>query len=86
MMLTSTLRNVGGSVMMAIPKSVLDGLGLSANTKVALSIEQGRLVVEARPRPKYTLAELLAECDPTAPEADREDAWDSMEPIGREVL
>ena len=85
-MLTSTLRNVGGSVMMAIPKSVLDGLGLAANTKVGLSIEQGRLVVEARPRPKYTLAELLAQCDPTAPEAEQDEAWETMEPVGREVL
>jgi antitoxin ChpS len=85
-LLISTLRNVGGSVMMAIPKSVLDGLGLSANTKVALSIEHGRLVVEAHPKPRYSLAELLAQCDPAAPEADRDDAWDSMEPVGREVL
>ena len=85
-MLTSTLRNVGGSVMMAIPKSVLDGLGLAVNTKVALSVEQGRLVVQARPKPKYTLAELLAQCDPTAPEADRDEAWDSTEPVGREVF
>ncbi len=85
-MLTSTLRNVGGSVMMAIPKSVLDGLGLAANAKVALSIEQGRLVVEARPKPKYTLAELLAQCDPTAPEDDRDEARETMEPVGREIL
>lgn len=85
-MLTATLRNVGGSVMMAIPKSVLDGLGLAANTKVALSIEQGRLIVEARSKPKYSLAELLAQCDPTAPEPDRDEAWEMMEPVGREVL
>lgn len=85
-MLTAMLRNVGGSVMMAIPKSVLDGLGLAANTKVALSIEHGRLVVEARPKPKYTLAELLAQCDPTAPEGDHDEAWEAMEPVGREVL
>ncbi|MEI9984416.1 MAG: antitoxin [Aliidongia sp.] len=85
-MLTSTLRNVGGSIMMAIPKSVLDGLGLAANTKVALSIEQGRLVVEARPKPRYTLPELLAQCDLTAPEAPDDEAWQNMEPVGREVL
>jgi antitoxin ChpS len=85
-MLTSTLRNVGGSVMMAIPKSVLEGLGLAANTKVALSVDHGRLIVEARPKPKYTLAELLAQCDPAAPASEEEQAWESMKPTGRETL
>jgi len=84
-MLTSTLRNVGGSVMMAIPKSLLEGLGLAANTKVGLSLDQGRLVVEARPKPKYTLAELLAQCEPVAPMSAEEQAWQEMEPVGREA-
>jgi antitoxin ChpS len=85
-MLTSRLRNVGGSVMMAIPKSVLEGLGLAANAKVALSIDRGRLVVEPRPRPKYSLAEIMAQCDPAAPENEDERAWQDMEPVGREIL
>ncbi|MGO9005921.1 MAG: antitoxin [Beijerinckiaceae bacterium] len=85
-MLTSTLRNVGGSVMLAIPKSLLDGLGLAANTKVALSVEHGRLIVEARPKPTYTLSELLAQCDPAAPETEEERAWRDMKPVGREAL
>jgi antitoxin ChpS len=84
-MLTSTLRNVGGSVMMAIPKSLLEGLGLSANTKVGLSLDHGRLVVEPRPKPKYTLAELLAQCNPDASESEQEREWQAMESIGREA-
>ncbi len=84
-MLTSMLRNVGGSVMMAIPKSLLEGLGLAANTKVALSVDHGRLIVEPRPKPKYTLAELLAQCDPSAPENAEEQEWQEMEPVGREA-
>jgi antitoxin ChpS len=79
------LRNVGGSVMMAIPKSLLDCLGLAANTKVALSVDHGRLIVEPRPKPKYTLAELLAQCDPSAPESPEEREWQEMEPVGREA-
>ena len=84
-MVTSTLRNVGGSVMLAIPKALLEALGLSANTKVALSVDGGRLVIEKRPRPKYTLAELLAECDPDAPENPDEQEWQEMERAGREA-
>ena len=85
-MLTSTLRVVGGSIMMTIPKPVLEGLGLSANEKVALHIEHGRLVVEPRPRPRYALADLIAQCDPAAPDDDERRAWDEAEPVGREVL
>jgi antitoxin ChpS len=84
-MITSTLRAVGGSVMMAIPKTLLDGLGLEANEKVQLSIEGNRLIVEPRPQPKYKLADLLAECDPSAaPHKDKD--WDEAPPVGREVL
>jgi antitoxin ChpS len=86
-MLTSTLRTVGGSVMMAIPKSILEGLGLSSNEKVALHIDGGRLVVEPRPKPKYTLDELLAQCQPIQSDDDKVlQDWDTAEPVGREMI
>lgn len=85
-MLTSTLRTVGGSVMMTIPKAVLDVLGLGVNDKVALHVDAGRLLVEARPRPKYSLAELLAQCDANAEPSDELRAWDAVEPVGREII
>lgn len=85
-MLTSTLRTVGGSVMMTIPKAVLDVLGLGVNDKVALHVDAGRLLVEARPRPKYSLAELIAQCDASAAVSDEMRAWDAAEPVGREVI
>ncbi len=59
----TTLRTVGGSVMFAIPKPILEGLGLVPNTQVGLSVSEGRLIVEPQPRPRYTLGELIAECD-----------------------
>ena len=84
-MLTATLRNVGGSVMMAIPKSLLDGLGLAANTKVNLSLDHGRLIIESLPKPIYDLAELLAQCDATASVSADSRTWEDMNPVGREV-
>lgn len=85
-MLTSTLRAVGGSVMLAIPKPLLDVLGVAANDKVSLHVEAGRLMIEVRPRPKYSLAELMAECDATADATEELRDWDTAEPMGREVL
>jgi antitoxin ChpS len=85
-MLTSTLRTVGGSVMMTIPKAVLEVLGVGANDKVVLHIDAGRLMVEARPRPKYALAELLAQCDASADASDALGDWDAAEAVGREAV
>lgn len=81
----ATLRTVGGSVMMAIPKAILEALGLSANEKVGLSIADGRLVVEPTRRPRYSLADLVAQCDPAAPAGDEEREWMNLEPVGDEV-
>jgi antitoxin ChpS len=80
-MTTSTLRNVGGSVMMTIPKPLLDGLGLAANEKVTLHIVDGKLVVEPRSRPRYTLAALLAEGTPV-----QDQDWDEAPATGREEI
>ena len=85
-MLLTTLRAVGGSVMFAIPKPILEGLGLSVNTQVALSVSGGRLIVEPHPRPRYTLAELMEQCDLSAPVTDETQAWLDDGPVGRETI
>lgn len=85
-MLTSTLRSVGGSVMLTIPKAVLDVLGLGVNDKVTLHVDGGRLLIEAPPRPKYTLADLLAQCDSSGAPSNEVRAWDAAEPVGREAI
>lgn len=85
-MAVTTLRNVGGSVMMTVPKSVLEALGLQANTKVDVTAEDGRLVAVARTRPKYTLEELIAQCDLDAPLSDEDRQWLNDPPAGREVI
>lgn len=86
LMLMTTLRTVGGSVMFAIPKSILEGLGLSANTQVGLSVSEGCLIVDPHPRPRYTLAELMEQCDLSAPVTQESRAWLADEPVGQEIL
>lgn len=53
----------------------------------------GSLVADVRPegvlltlaRRKYSLAELVAQCDSKAPLSTELDAWDKTEPVGREA-
>ena len=83
---TTTLRKVGGSVMLAVPPALLDILHLKPGAKVGVAVKSGRLVVEPRPRPRYTLDELLAECDPKAPRSREERAWLAGKPTGGELI
>jgi len=83
---TTNLRKVGGSVMLAVPPALLDILRLRPGVQVGITIESGRLVVEPQQGPRYTLAELLAQCNPKAarPKEDRE--WLRDGPAGAEIL
>jgi antitoxin ChpS len=85
-MLTTTLRKVGGSVMMVVPPAILDQLGLQAGASVAMAVDGERLIVEPPRKPRYTLDELLAQCDPNAPFSDEDRAWVNSAPAGRELL
>ena len=72
--------------MMTVPKPVLEELGLQANTKVEVTVENGRLIAVPRTRPKYTLEELVAQCDPDAPLGEEDRRWLNDPPAGREVI
>ena len=85
-MLTTTLRKVGGSVMMVVPPAILDQLQLKAGAAVALVVDGQRLIVEPPRKPRYTLEELLSQCDPDGPLSDEDRAWINSAPVGRELL
>jgi antitoxin ChpS len=72
---TTNLRKVGGSVMLAVPPALLDLLQLQPGAKVGIAIESGRLVVNPRPRRRYTLDKLLAQCNPKARRSKKEREW-----------
>jgi len=83
---TTNLRKVGGSVMLAIPPALLDVLHLAAGAKVGLTVDNGRLVVEPKARPHYTLDELLAQCDAAAEPTAEDRDWLEARPVGSELL
>ena len=56
---TATLRAVGGSVSVTLPRQMLRTLGLTAGASVAVTLEDGRLVLSPA-RPRYRLDDLLA--------------------------
>jgi antitoxin ChpS len=82
----TSLRKVGGSVMLAVPPALLDILRLRPGAQVGIAIESGRLVVEPQPRPRYTLDELLAQCNPKKARTKEDRDWLSSKPAGAEIL
>jgi antitoxin ChpS len=82
----TNLRKVGGSVMLAVPPTLLDVLGLRPGATVGLAVRGGRLVVEPQNRPRYTLDELLAQCNTKVPRRSGDVEWMSDPAVGGELI
>lgn len=81
---TATLRTVGGSVVMAIPKRLLELVHLQTGSQVSIDVQRGNLIVAPLKKKRYTLAELLARCDGARP-IDKEDTeWLDAPAVGLE--
>jgi len=83
---TTNLRKVGGSVMLAVPPAFLDQLHLQVGATVGVSVADGCLVVDPKPRPRYTLAELLAVSDYSQPQPTEEREWVDAPVAGGELI
>lgn len=81
----TALRKVGSSVMLAVPPAILEMLELAAGATVGVSVDGSRLIVEAKPRPRYTLSELLEASDYSEPQSADERAWVDAAAVGREI-
>jgi antitoxin ChpS len=83
---TTSLRKVGGSVMLTVPPAFLDQLHLQAGATVGVTIINGCLVVEPKSKPHYTLAELLAASDYSQPPSAEEREWIDAPIVGGEII
>lgn len=76
-----TLRKAGGSLVMTVPKAFTDHNGLSEGSQVELHLLGRKMTVEAPARPRYKLADLIAEMPDGLP---RVEGWEDMPLIGLE--
>lgn len=81
------IRRIGNSSGTIIPSSLLKKLDLKDGDAILIQESEGRLIISKEDsRPKYTLTELLAQCDPDAPEPEEIKEWDQSPPAGQELL
>ncbi len=85
-MYRANLRKVGGSVMLAVPRAILDLLKLQAGATVGLSVDGDRLLIDPKPRPHYTVDELLAASDYSSPQPASEREWIDAPTAGGELI
>lgn len=68
------------------PPALLNALSLGTDNEVGMVIDNGRLIVEPYRRPQYSLAELLAQCDPNAEISAEEREWLDAPATGQEEI
>ncbi|MDD5329275.1 MAG: AbrB/MazE/SpoVT family DNA-binding domain-containing protein [Sulfuricella sp.] len=83
---TATLRKVGGSVVVSIPKRILELVHLQSGSQVSIEVQDGKLVVAPKNKPRYTLEELMAQCDLTQPMGVGEREWIDAPAVGSEEI
>lgn len=76
-----TLRRAGGSLVMTIPKTFIEQNRLQEGSQVDLVVSGVQMTVNAPPRPRYKLEQLMAEMPGTLPLVE---GWDGMAPLGKE--
>ncbi len=82
---TTKLQEVNGSTMMELPPALLEMLNRKSGATVSL-VRDGDQITIASCTPRYTMEELLAECDPTQPFTDEEREWLDAPRVGRELI
>lgn len=72
--------------MLAVPPSILKILHLQAGATVGIGVDGDRLIVKPKPRPRYSLDELLAQCEPAAALTSEDREWLDAPAVGSELL
>ncbi|HEY4436394.1 MAG TPA: AbrB/MazE/SpoVT family DNA-binding domain-containing protein [Lelliottia sp.] len=79
-----TIKKWGNSAGMVIPGTVMKELGLQPGQSMEAQVMNNQLVLTPVAK-RYTLEELLAQCDAAAPEISEQKIWGSSGPVGDEV-
>lgn len=80
------LRQVGGSIMLSIPRQLLKQVNLNVGSTVNIAVERDHLLITGRNKPVYTLQQLLAQCDKQQTLSAEEKSWLELDDAGDEEI
>lgn len=77
----------GNSAAIRMPSALLKqmSLGVGDVLRVVSASADALTMKPAKAKPHYNLADLMAQCDLSAPEPAELAAWNQMQPVGREA-
>lgn len=82
----TSLRNIGNSKGAVIPAQLLKELNIHVGDKLDARAENGSIIITPKSiKPKYTLEQLLAKCDESAPMPEELTEWDNSPSVGNEL-
>ncbi|MCE2571853.1 AbrB/MazE/SpoVT family DNA-binding domain-containing protein [Motilimonas eburnea] len=82
----TSIRNIGNSKGVVIPKKLLDELNADTGDKMNMTVEDGKFVMcPVKSKPRYKLADLLAQCDDSAPMPEELTEWNNAQSVGKEI-
>lgn len=79
-----TIKRWGNSSGMVIPNVVMKELNLRPGQSVEAQVSNNQLILTPISR-RYSLDELLAQCDMNATELSEQDVWGKSTPAGDEI-
>ncbi|HGU9139619.1 TPA: type II toxin-antitoxin system ChpS family antitoxin [Escherichia coli] len=79
-----TIKRWGNSSGMVIPNVVMKELNLRPGQSVEAQVSNNQLILTLISR-RYSLDELLAQCDMNATELSEQDVWGKSTPAGDEI-
>ena len=83
----TNIRKIGNSAGIILPSVILKKLHLSEGDAIEISENRNQIMITPKQdKPKYTLKELLAQCNLKAPMPEVVKEWDEVSPIGLELL
>ena len=79
-----SIQKWGNSAAVRLPTELLGILKVALGDKLSVNVQPDGVLLKAA-RPSYSLTELVAQCDSTAPEPADMAAWHNTKPMGREA-
>jgi antitoxin ChpS len=79
-----SIQKWGNSAAVRLPTALLEQLKVVLGDKLAVDVRAEGVMLKPA-RHKYTLEDLVAQCNPKAPMPDDLAAWNGSAPVGREV-
>jgi antitoxin ChpS len=82
------IQQSGNGAAILLPSRLLKQMKIAVGDrlKVVSITPEGLTLKPIKERPHYKLADLMSQCDLTAPEPAEMAAWSNMQPVGREAL